>query len=43
MSAEFFDTNIFIYSTELGCSILWTEDLASGQQYGSVKVLNPFL
>jgi predicted nucleic acid-binding protein len=27
---------------ELGCSVLWSEDLAHGQRYGSVTVRNPF-
>ena len=27
----------------LGCAILWSEDLARGQRYGSLKVQNPFL
>jgi predicted nucleic acid-binding protein len=27
---------------ELGCSVLWTEDLADGQRYGSLLVRNPF-
>lgn len=26
----------------LGCEVLWTEDLADGQRYGSVIVQNPF-
>ncbi len=37
------DALILNSATELGCSILWTEDLSSGQQCGSVRVLNPFL
>ena len=27
---------------ELGCTVLWTEDLADGRRYGSVTVRNPF-
>jgi predicted nucleic acid-binding protein len=27
---------------ELGCAVLWTEDLSDGQRYGSVTVRNPF-
>jgi predicted nucleic acid-binding protein len=28
---------------ELGCRVLWSEDLADGQRYGAVTVRNPFL
>jgi predicted nucleic acid-binding protein len=28
---------------ELGSSVLWSEDLAGGQRYGTVRVRNPFL
>ena len=27
---------------ELGCSVLWTEDLGDGQRYGSLTIQNPF-
>jgi len=27
---------------ELRCSVLWTEDLSSGQRYGAVTARNPF-
>ncbi len=27
---------------ELGCSVLWTEDLTDGQRYGPVTIRNPF-
>jgi len=30
-------------AAELGCSVLWTEDLSSGQRYGMVTARNPFL
>jgi len=36
------DALILNSAIELGCSILWTEDLADGQRYGSVVVRNPF-
>jgi len=26
----------------LGCSIVWSEDLNSGQYFGEIKVINPF-
>jgi predicted nucleic acid-binding protein len=29
-------------ANELGCAVLWTEDLHHGQRYGSVLVRNPF-
>jgi predicted nucleic acid-binding protein len=39
---SFWDASILEAARSLGCSIVLSEDLASGQRYGSVKVLNPF-
>ena len=36
------DALILNSAIELGCSVLWTEDLADGQRYGPVMVRNPF-
>jgi predicted nucleic acid-binding protein len=30
-------------AVELGCGVLWSEDLADGQRYGSMTVRNPFV
>ena len=38
----YFDALILAAATEMGCRTLFTEDLNSGQQYGSVLALNPF-
>ena len=40
---SWWDALIVNSATELGCSILWSEDLANGQRYGAVTVRNPFL
>ncbi len=39
---SWWDALIVNSATELGCRILWSEDLSHGQQYGSVTVRNPF-
>ncbi len=31
------------WTLELGCDVLWSEDLSSGQRYGSLTVRNPFV
>jgi predicted nucleic acid-binding protein len=36
------DALIVNSAIELGCSVLWTEDLSDGQRYGAVTVRNPF-
>lgn len=36
------DALIVNSAVELGCPVLWSEDLANGQRYGSVTVRNPF-
>ena len=40
---NWWDALILNSATELGCSVLWTEDLSHGQRYGGVTVRNPFL
>jgi predicted nucleic acid-binding protein len=39
---NWWDALILNSATELGCEVLWTEDLAHGQEYGPVTVRNPF-
>jgi predicted nucleic acid-binding protein len=40
---SFWDAMILQSARECNCTILWSEDLSSGQNYGGgVKVLNPF-
>jgi predicted nucleic acid-binding protein len=39
---SWWDALILNSALELGCSILWTEDLSNGQRYGSVTVRDPF-
>ena len=36
------DALILNSAAELGCRLLWTEDLSDGQRYGSVTARNPF-
>ena len=40
---SFWDASILAAAAELGCDAVLSEDLAHGQSYGKVKVLNPFL
>ena len=37
------DALVVTSAVESGCSVLWSEDLADGQRYGSVTVRNPFV
>ena len=39
---SWWDALILNSATQLGCSVLWTEDLNHGQRYGSVTARNPF-
>ncbi|MGQ0572144.1 MAG: PIN domain-containing protein [Armatimonadota bacterium] len=41
-SIRFWDAMILWSATQLGCGILWSEDLNPGQVYDGVQVLNPF-
>ena len=36
------DALIVTSAMELGCSILWTEDLSDGRRFGALTVRNPF-
>ena len=40
---SFWDALIIQAAESAGCSILYSEDLSNGQQYGALTVLNPFL
>jgi predicted nucleic acid-binding protein len=39
---SFWDAMILQSARHSGCGILWSEDLSDSQDYGGVKVLNPF-
>jgi predicted nucleic acid-binding protein len=39
---SWWDALVLQSAQALGCEILWTEDLAHGQRYGSVTVRSPF-
>jgi predicted nucleic acid-binding protein len=39
---NWWDALIVNSASELGCEVLWTEDLSNGRQYGRVTVRNPF-
>jgi predicted nucleic acid-binding protein len=41
--ASFWDAMILRSAQELGCQILYSEDLNAGQDYAGVEVRNPFL
>lgn len=40
---SYWDSAIVASASRLGAKTLYTEDLSHGQDYGPVKVLNPFL
>lgn len=40
---RYWDAAIIAAALELGCDTLYTEDLNHGQDYGGVRVINPFL
>ncbi|CAN5772279.1 PIN domain-containing protein [soil metagenome] len=40
---SFWDAMILNSASKLGCQIVYSEDLNVGQQYGSVRVVNPFV
>lgn len=37
------DALILCSAINLGCSVIWSEDLNSGHYFGKIKVVNPFL
>ena len=39
---QWWDALVVNSALELGCSVLWTEDLRHGQRVGSLTVRNPF-
>jgi predicted nucleic acid-binding protein len=39
---SFWEAMIVWSATQLGCPVLWSEDLHPGQRYGTVQVRNPF-
>jgi len=39
---SWWDALIINSAFELGCNVLWSEDLAAGQRYGTLTVRNPF-
>ena len=40
---NFWDAMILRAASELGCDVLWTEDMNNGQFSGNVQIRNPFL
>jgi predicted nucleic acid-binding protein len=38
-----FDEQILAVAKRMGCATVYSEDLNSGQDYGGVRVVNPFL
>ena len=40
---SWWDALVVNSAVELGCGVLWSEDLADGQRYGSMTVRNPFV
>ena len=41
-SVSFWDAMVIRSAARLGCTVLWSEDLADGQDYDGVIVHNPF-
>ena len=39
---SFWDAMILISARQLGCQVLWSEDLNAGQKYEGIEVRNPF-
>lgn len=39
----FWDAMIVQSALQLGCAVLWSEDLNAGQRYGQTQVHNPFV
>lgn len=40
---SFWDAMIIRSASEIGCPILWTEDLSHGQVISGVEIVNPFV
>ena len=41
-SISWWDAMVVTSAMELGCRILWTEDLTDGRHFGSVTIRNPY-
>ena len=41
-SLSFWDAMILTSAAKLGCGAVLSEDLSAGQDYGGVRVVNPF-
>lgn len=41
-SLSHWDATIIAAAAELGCGTVYSEDMSSGQEYGGVRVVNPF-
>jgi predicted nucleic acid-binding protein len=39
---SWWDALVINSALELGCSVLWSEDLAAGRRFGSLAIRNPF-
>lgn len=39
---SFWDALVLHSASQLGCQVLWTEDLNPGQRFGDVEIRNPF-
>ncbi len=42
-TVSYWDAAIIAAAQKLGCHTLYSEDLSHGQDYGAVKVINPFV
>ena len=42
-SLSYWDAAILAAASELGCATVWSEDMAHGQDYDGVIVMNPFV
>ena len=40
---SFWDAMVLQSAARLGCTVVWSEDLNSGQHYQGVRVMNPFV
>ncbi|HJW83926.1 MAG TPA: PIN domain-containing protein [Anaerolineae bacterium] len=39
---SFWDAMVVASAIQLGCPVLWSEDLNDGQEYDSTRIVNPF-
>lgn len=40
---SFYDAAIVAAATQSGCSVLWSEDMQSGQRFDDLRIENPFV